>query len=1159
MPNSTLVVPIEVSALAVNIQTRDSGRPERPEDPDSPSGAHVIQHWQANFRFMTEDNRPPEPPPFDTEKWFDDPRRLGVYLQWQLPEALCRGHEDDESGQIGGFPLVPNRWLVVRRSSAGMRSWIVESDYLDPQHGTVSYLDPVASTPTATKIGRRHDLTEDSPWAEPADTHGQFLTAVGPGLLTFSAFQPYNTNVFSIHDPLENILEEDHRLSYHVVGWYSDEGQDILMARERPADLLRRLEWSLPSGGSPRRSLYTGTALGVEWKLNGDVPDSDCPGPDHIAVAIGNNAAEAAAVLQEQAGGPGALSADEARLYRAFVLGVLDELDRPDGDLFPERTAHQSGFGPVPGGYTWRVVDRGDPTAPPTQTREERSRQRLLEQDLVAGLNTAQGRLDTLERELRGAQEHLYHLWALAREHRQPTEFAARIGAELNPDNANGAAGRVVALAAELRDSRAQIPWALDADTLAARARAYADQHGLRSTSDLQRVPLDPYEQHADPVVMLQGANLNAPMTRGTALPCRTEDRLVTTVGPITAESVAADVARVNTTGLPSAVPALVTEFCILDQARSIGADLGSATGTLPELGTQPWRQPWRPLYLLWKAEYTTLPFQDPDGTDRWAFDRNRYRWQGGECTEAVTVSGRQTLAPTSGHDQDGKLSGYAHGRGDLPTELITRLRAQARNLDQLSQRLDGLSAAVGQREFRATLRPAGPIGDLIGDADTLAPDPGPQPVFEWDDPEPSDFQELRAGQLMFTNLSVVDRFGRAVNLIDNRRHFEPYRPTTMVPDHPVGDIGVKRFVELSPRLLQPARLRFDFLSAQHDEDIALTPGANPVCAWLLHNRLDQSIVCYAPDGHALGDLRTVLDPDPDPDEQRVVHWSALPGSAIEEFDDLAAVSLHAHRFLTTIKRRGPQVFDAFRATLDETLTTIDPDGPDDESLACLLGRPLALVRARLDLELCGPVRTDVTWQNVIAPPEPRMPRYPWIVRLGEAAQIDDGLVGYVQNDDYDHFETVIEPLGESAGYLRYIDKGQRLRLAFEGDSSALATLLVDPRAPVHATTDILPVSAPHVPAEFTADALTTMAVSFRTGPILAGTTPDDEAVVLPRPATATGTWSWAQRSGGEWTGAPVTVPDPASMPVGQHPEIRSGFLVLDDTAQASRTHGAQS
>ncbi|MGF6885077.1 hypothetical protein ABIA39_003348 [Nocardia sp. GAS34] len=1139
MPNDTLVVPVEVAAFAVNAQTRDT------------DGTYVMQRWIANFVPFVNDNEAPEPQPFSgTEMWGGDASRLGVYLQWQLPEALRQGHQDEETGEIGDFPLVPNRWLVTRRSNQGVRCWIVQSDFLDRREGTVSYLDPHADAATATKIGRAVELSAGSGWQEPGG--GQFLTALGPGLLTFSVYQPYNTNVFSLHDTLGDIDGVD-RLSYHVVGWYSDPAKDILVvgphADEPFNEVMRRLEWQLASTfGGPRRSLYSGSALGIDWRPDGGVYPSDSPIAREIAVAIGNSTAEAAGVLQEQAGGSNALGAEQARLYSAFALGVLNEYDRADGELFPERAAHDSGFGPTPGGYRWRVLDRSADDVRAALSRTERADEQVRAAEVVAELNRAQSDLDALERDLADARQRLFVLWALSREKKQPEFFSSRIERELNT-----ATGKVTALITEVDEKRAEIPWATDADGLATRARAYAAEHGLRSGLQLQRVPAEPFDLYSDPVLMLQGANLNAPMTRGSDLPCRVEERLVTGIGSITAASVAADVAKVNVTGLPGPMRALVTEFFIIDRARELGVGLAGATGTLPEHGTEQWRQPWQPLFLMWEAEYTAIPFVE--GTvERWRFDRNRYRWQGeGRLEPAITVGGRQMLAPTSGYDQEGKLDSYAAGRADLPEALLAGVREQLRGLDQLSQRLDGLGAAVGQRLAGVNAAPDGALGELIGDGVGLSPDPGPQPVFDWDDWEPSDFQELRSGHLMFTRLSVVDRFGRAVNLIDNPLHFNRLiKPESMTPDHAVGEIQTDRYVELGPRLLQPARLRFDFLSADTDQDVELTAGANPVCAWLVHNRLDRSIACYDPDGRALGDLRVVLTGG----GQRIVHWTALPGSPVQDFDQLAGLSTHAHRYLGAVKK-APAVFDAVRGLLDDTLAVIDPEGPEDQSLAFLVGRPLALVRARLDLELCGAVRKDVTWQEVLKSPQtqPQMPNYRWIVRLGEARQTDDGLVGYVLNDDYDHFETVLEPSGQHGGYLRAIGTGDRFKLAFAGDSTATVTLLMDTRAAVHATTDILPVESVYVPQRFTDAALTNMAVNFRTGPLLIATT-DHGAATLPHPATATGSWSWTEPAGTDWTSLPITVPDPASLPIGSDPEIRSGYLVLEDAAQGSRSNG---
>jgi hypothetical protein len=191
---------VEVAAFTVNAQSRDT------------DGTYVMQRWIANFVPFVNDNAAPEPQQFSgAEPWGGDQSRLGVYLHWQLPEALCCGHQDEKTGEIGEFPLVPNRWLVVRRSNHGVRSWVVHSDFLDRHDGAVSYLDPHADTTTATKIGRAVELTTGTGWQEPGGT--PFLTALGPGLLAFSVYQPYNANVFSLHDRLDDIGGDDRQLS----------------------------------------------------------------------------------------------------------------------------------------------------------------------------------------------------------------------------------------------------------------------------------------------------------------------------------------------------------------------------------------------------------------------------------------------------------------------------------------------------------------------------------------------------------------------------------------------------------------------------------------------------------------------------------------------------------------------------------------------------------------------------------------------------------------------------------------------------------------------------------------------------------------------------------------------------------------------------------
>ena len=142
---------------------------------------------------------------------------------------------------------------------------------------------------------------------------------------------------------------------------------------------------------------------------------------------------------------------------------------------------------------------------------------------------------------------------------------------------------------------------------------------------------------------------------------------------------------------------------------------------------------------------------------------------------------------------------------------MLIGLREEARDLDQLSQRLDGLSAAVGQRLTRvAAPPPAARRPDRR--RRRLVPDPGEQPVDAWESGRPR-FQELRSGQLAFTRLSVVDRFGRAVNLFNNPQHFNPVIPPADGA-RPSRRRDEPARCRAGPRLLQPARLRFAFLSA---------------------------------------------------------------------------------------------------------------------------------------------------------------------------------------------------------------------------------------------------------------------------------------------------------------------------------------------------------
>jgi hypothetical protein len=204
-------------------------------------------------------------------------------------------------------------------------------------------------------------------------------------------------------------------------------------------------------------------------------------------------------------------------------------------------------------------------------------------------------------------------------------------------------------------------------------------------------------------------------------------------------------------------------------------------------------------------------------------------------------------------------------------------------------------------------------------------------------------------------------------------------------------------------------------------------------------------------------------------------------------------------------------------------------------------------------LELDRPPLEDPGWRHTLAPAAPTpAPGYSYAVELGDHGKLTDGLVGYFEGDDHSVFNAVVGA-GEhgTTGFVRTIGDDNHLSLTFAPESSATITLLVDPRATVHATTDVLPVATLTLPAPYVAEALAAVQVAFRAGPVLTERDPAaaDPAVadlLLPPPAAGARRWAWAERSGVDWTTLGVKPPDTAAHLSDTPPVLRTGLLKLD-------------
>jgi hypothetical protein len=449
--------------------------------------------------------------------------------------------------------------------------------------------------------------------------------------------------------------------------------------------------------------------------------------------------------------------------------------------------------------------------------------------------------------------------------------------------------------------------------------------------------------------------------------------------------------------------------------------------------------------------------------------------------------------------DPGPELTRYAeHGKDERLTTLIEVYRhLAAHERDNLAQSLGGFNDALVMRRLVRQLPIADPLGfpeyqafaarvaAAVGGDTRQAPHPD------------SDFNPIRSGALRISRLRVVDSFGRAREI-----PVEDLATTTRlrIPGRP-------GWVAMPPRLTQPARLSARWLDSDHDlRHMNDVPVTSPVCGWLVPDDLDAGFAVYDAAGARLGVLQAA---------GAEVRWTPGPGGTTLE----RVVDPHLRETVQGLMALGAADLGLSLAGVDRALAGVEPD---DHGAPLLTGRPLALVRAEFELRLHGLPAVHQDW-NVFRQDLHRTGReddaFPLVrfpVRIGAADRLDDGLVA----------------LWDGAA-LTSGDIGLELVL----DQPHRLTLLVDPRAPVHVTSGILPGKALRLPPAQYQPALDGMTLAFFAAPVLT----DGDRLDLPVPSVPGHHWAWQE------VGLPdadlddarpgTAFPDP--------PVLREGWLAL--------------
>ena len=422
-------------------------------------------------------------------------------------------------------------------------------------------------------------------------------------------------------------------------------------------------------------------------------------------------------------------------------------------------------------------------------------------------------------------------------------------------------------------------------------------------------------------------------------------------------------------------------------------------------------------------------------------------------------------------------------------------------------------------------------------------------------------FNPWRTGALDISGLRIVDTFGRVQEVVDLNapETVEVVTTTAMTPPSSAYPIY------LPPRLAQPARLNFRWLSASQGEvETNDHPATTPICAWIMPNYLDNSLTIYRPEGQPLGFLQV---------RSSQVQWLPSPGQnsplSIEEVN--AQTNPYLSQLLHYVTQQDEGFFTDFLTTVQTALESIEPENyAQHPSIALMMGRPLALVRTKVNLELQGrpsvsqnadDTRVDVEVEDVDQPRTTHaFSKVQLPIRIGEYRQLDDALVGYwietadntYQEDTFYAPQSVYVPHEKIKTLFENEadpspDTPIHLEQTLEPDTAQTLLMLMDPRGKVHASCGFLPAKAISIPPGQYAKALQSIEVTFLAAPMMS----ERDRINLSLPEDPDYTCSWLAKNQEQWSEVTDLGKFDAKASFSSAPQkIHEGWLKLSQTAQ---------